>query len=1291
MKRPSKASGKSAKHGRIAALKPKRASAQSRKSLPTSSAAGAPGEIARLTRELNEALERQAATSQVLEVISGSPGDLQAVFVAVLENAVRLCDANFGMFWQCEGKGFRCVALHNAPSAFSDDLQKQPVVYPPPGSGLRILAETRKVIHVADLAAMPTYTQQRVPAIVAAVELGGVRTYVAVPMLKNNELIGALIVYRQEVRRFSERQIDLVKNFAAQAVIALDNARLLNELRQRTTDLTEALEQQTATSDVLQVISSSPGDLEPVFTTMLENAARICEAKFGNVYLWDGDAFHLVAAHNTPSAFAESRKRGPFRPNTSHPFRGLVETKEVFHVADVAALPGYKGRDPQIVEPVELGGIRTCLGVPMLKDNSLIGALVIFRQEVRPFTDKQIQLIKNFAAQAVIAIENARLLTELRELLAQQTATADVLKAISSSAFDLRIVLDTLVKSAAMLCEADMASINRPSDGKFLQIASYSYSTEFNEFMAQHSIPTGRGSVAGRAVAERRAVQIADVQSDPEYEFKEGAKLGGLHTMLGVPLLREGTPIGVLALSRKNCSSLHRQADRTGPNFCGSGRHRHGKCAVARTNCASARSDLTESLEQQTATSEVLQVISGSPGELDTVFAAILSSSTRICEAQLGNLFLREGDTLRAVAWHGERLYAEDLQPDPLIIKTDRPDIPLARLAATKRRVHIPDLTRDAAYAAGFAPLVALVDRGGARTLLIVPMLKEDTLLGAIAIYRQEVRPFSDKQIALVENFAAQAVIAIENARLLNELRQRTDDLSKRTSDLTEALEQQTATSEVLKVISSSPGDLQPVFDAMLGNAVRLCDAQFGILSLYEGGPIRIGAMHDMPLVFAERFQREPIVNAGPLAPISRLVATKDIVHVVDLTKDPAYEQRDPPVVALAEIGGVRSLLAVPMLKDRELVGALNIYRQEVRPFADKQIDLVKNFAAQAVIAIENTRLLNELRESLQQQTATGEILSSMSGSIADTKPVFDAIVRNLLRLFGTRFATIQLLQNGMIYLPAVAGEPGFERLAEFFPRPLSDESFSGRAMLLKEPFQFAPLVDNPAVPPFGQETAREFGYNSIVFAPMIREDKVIGAIGTAHREAKPFSEQQVALLKSFADQAVIAIENATLLHALRQRTDDLTRSLEDLRTTQDRLVQTQKLASLGQLTAGIAHEIKNPLNFVNNFSGVSAELIDELREALAGVKADEKTRAEITELADTLRDNLDKIVQHGKRADAIVKNMLLHSREGSGEHRPVDINALVDESRQSRLSWRPCREAGFQHHTGALLRPCRR
>jgi two-component system NtrC family sensor kinase len=308
------------------------------------------------------------------------------------------------------------------------------------------------------------------------------------------------------------------------------------------------------------------------------------------------------------------------------------------------------------------------------------------------------------------------------------------------------------------------------------------------------------------------------------------------------------------------------------------------------------------------------------------------------------------------------------------------------------------------------------------------------------------------------------------------------DEFAQLARELGEAQERQTATTEVLQVINSSCGDLQPVFQTMLAKAVRLCQATFGVLWLAEEHRFRSVALHNLPPAFAAARQREPVVYFGPKSGTGRLIEKKQIFKIDDLTKDPGYIERDPRIMPLVELGGARTALFAPLLKENHVIGSLVLYRQEVRPFADKQIELVKNFAAQAVIAIENARLLNELRQSLEQQIATGEILSSMSGSIADTKPVFDAIVRNLLRLFGTRFAVIMLLQNGMIYLSAVAGEQGFERLADLFPRPLSDDTISGRAMLLKEPFQFAPLVDNPAVPPFGQQNAREFGYNSIVF-----------------------------------------------------------------------------------------------------------------------------------------------------------------------------------------------------------------
>ncbi|WP_063691305.1 ATP-binding protein [Bradyrhizobium stylosanthis] len=304
-----------------------------------------------------------------------------------------------------------------------------------------------------------------------------------------------------------------------------------------------------------------------------------------------------------------------------------------------------------------------------------------------------------------------------------------------------------------------------------------------------------------------------------------------------------------------------------------------------------------------------------------------------------------------------------------------------------------------------------------------------------------------------------------------------------------------------------------------------------------------------------------------------------------------------------------------------------------------------------------------ELRESLEQQTATAEILSSMSGSMHDTKPVFDAIVRNLLRMFDTRFAVVQTVQDGIVQMPAADGQPGFERLTERYPRPLADDTIGGLAILSKQTVQFQPVLGNPSAPATTKEFARDFGFNSVLFTPMLLRDKVIGAIGVARVEAVAFDEKQIALIASFANQAVIAIENTRLLNELRMRTRELSQSLDDLRTAQDRLVQTEKLASLGQLTAGIAHEIKNPLNFVNNFSSVSTELIDELNEVLQSTALDDKSREEVGELTAMLKGNLEKVVQHGKRADSIVRNMLLHSRQGSGEHRPVDINAVVEES----------------------------
>jgi len=494
--------------------------------------------VAQLVRERDEALEREKATTEVLRVISWSPGELKPVFQAMLESAVRICEAKFGTLFRYDGENFHMTASVGTPAALVK-FQKQRGPFRPASAGViaRVL-RTKQVAHSADSAAEPN------PGV--ATTLGGARSIVGVPMLKDNELVGAIVIYRQEVRPFTDKQIELVSNFDNQAVIAIDNTRLLNELR-------ESLQQQTATADVLKTISSSPGDLQPVFDAMLENATRICEAKLGNLFLREGDDFRAVAVHGE-SGYADWYRRDPMVVMRDHPISPLdrvIKTKQVIHIPDLLRDQSYLDRAPRIVSLADSAGARAIVVVPMLKESELIGAIAIYRQEVRPFTDRQIELLTNFAAQAVIAVENTRLLNELRESLQQQTATADVLKVISRSTFDLTSVLQTLVESAARLCDADAATITRQKDGRLVRGESYGYSPEFIEQLRALPVEPGRGTAMGRVLLDGKVVHIEDVVTDPDYALRDAQKLGGYRTMLGVPMLREGVPIGVLTLTRQ--------------------------------------------------------------------------------------------------------------------------------------------------------------------------------------------------------------------------------------------------------------------------------------------------------------------------------------------------------------------------------------------------------------------------------------------------------------------------------------------------------------------------------------------------------------------------------------------------------------------------------------------------------------------------------------------------------------------------------------------------------------------
>jgi GAF domain-containing protein len=687
------------------------------------------------------------------------------VLDTLVESAARLCDAEHAWLFRRDGEFYRWAASYGRSQKAHERLKEYVltlVFLAERGSALERAVLEGRPVQIADVAADPDYTRHGIRRI------GDYRTALSVPLLREGLPIGALVLTRSQPRPFTDKQLELLVTFADQAVIAIENTRLLSELRQ-------SLEQQTATSEVLSVVSSAPNDLAPVFKTMLANATRLCQANFGTLNLHRDGEFPLAATHNVPEIFLEFRRINPvIRPALGHPLARVAVSRQALQIADMRTEVLYLEKDPSFIAMVDLAGARTLLIVPMFKENDLLGVITIFRQDVLPFTEKQIELVKNFAAQAVIAIENARLLSEFRHSLELQTATADVLRIISSSPSDLRPVFDAIAENAARLCHGFDVYVQLREGNLVRYVAHYGGIIPSSPAVGG-TRPLTRDLVIGRAMLESRLIHLLDAQAESQ-EFPEGS-------------------------------------------------------AIAR--------------------------------------------------------------------------------------------------------------------------------RTGYRTIIAVPLMHQGYAIGTIAVRRVEARLFSDKEVELLSNFAAEAVIAIENARLLTELRQRTADLS-------ESLEQQTASFDVLKVISSSLGELEPVFRAILENATRICEAKIGILFRFDDGAYTAVATLGVTAEYEEYLNRGPI-RAGPGTGLGRVAVGEQTVHIIDTQAEQAYADREPLRVATAELGGARSLLNVPMLKEGELIGAIGIYRQEVRPFTGKQVELVTNFAAQAVIAIENARLLNELAQRTEQ------------------------------------------------------------------------------------------------------------------------------------------------------------------------------------------------------------------------------------------------------------------------------------------------------------------------------------